>query len=131
MKNSSFSLELLQEKIGAEYVERNPITWKTRIIRGLNEVWAAIDQHGGLSRVAALFGLAEAAVWLWIDDHEVPGLYAPYLAPNGNIWDLQLSSVGYQDEATGECWPRTWAMDAHELHLQSIAGPCGAMATIY
>ena len=30
-----FTLEFLQDKIGAEYVERNPVTGKPRIIQGL------------------------------------------------------------------------------------------------
>ena len=107
-----FSLEFLQGKIGVEYVELNPVTGKPRIIQGLNQVWDAIDEHGGVSEVAKIFGLSEADVWGWIDEHAVPDIYAPYLSspvPSKKyIQDMQLSSVGYEDPATKACWPVSW-----------------------
>jgi hypothetical protein len=116
--SNPFTLELLKEKIGAEYVEENPVTGKPRIIQGLNEVWDAIEDHGGLANVAKLFGLSELDVWNWVDNHWVPELYVPYIA--GSIdWipDVQLSSVGWEDPETGECWPSSWRLDRIDFEL--------------
>lgn len=110
--SAEFSLEFLQGKIGTEYVEVDPITGRPRIIQGLNQVWDAIDEHGGVAKVAKLFGLSELDVWGWIDDHVVPDLYVRYLA--GAVrWvpDVQLSSVGWEDPVTGECWPTSWKLE--------------------
>lgn len=46
-----FTLKFLKEKVGAEYVEHNPITGKPRIIRGLNEVWNVIESTGACQRL--------------------------------------------------------------------------------
>lgn len=113
--STEFSLEFLQGKIGAEYVELNPITGKPRIVQGLNQVWEAIDEHGGVSVVAKLFGLSEVDVWGWIDDHVVPDLYAPYLASSRPtdryVREMQLSSVGYEDPMTKVSWPVSWPVE--------------------
>ena len=130
MSDSIFTLELLQDKIGVEYIELNPITNQPRIIQGLNEVWRAVNEHGGVGQVAKLFGLGEADVWSWVDLHEVPGPYAPYLAPNGNLADLQLSSVGCMDVEAGACWPRTWGLERNDATLCSKVVLCGPVATI-
>lgn len=115
---TGFTLQFLQDQIGADYVEENPITGKPRIIQGLNEVWQTINEHGGVARVARLFGLSEADVWGWVDSHWVPELYAPYLAdPRGGIAEMQLSSVGCEDPETGDCWPRSWKLDAADFDL--------------
>jgi len=110
--SAEFTLEFLQGKIGAEYVELNPVTGKPRIIQGLNQVWDAVDVHGGVSEVAKLFGLSEADVWGWIDDHWIPELYVRYLAGAVRwIPDVQLSSVGWEDPETGEYWPQSWKLE--------------------
>lgn len=121
---SPFTLELLKEKIGAEYVELNPVTGKPRIIQGLNEVWDAVDEHGGVPVVAKLFGLSEADVWGWIDDHVVPDLYAPYLASprplEKYVQFMQLSPVGYEAPESEACWPNNWLQ---EWDLSATACP--------
>lgn len=107
-----FTLEFLQDKIGSEYVELNPVTGQPRIIKGLNGVWEKVEAHGGVSQVAKVFGLSEAAVWGWVDGHEIPGLYLRYfIDPGQRVSDVQLSSVGYEDPVSGECWPGNWRMD--------------------
>lgn len=114
--SSPFTLEFLQDKIGAEYVEENPVTRKPRIIQGLNEVWSAINEHGGVPQVARLFGLSEEVVWGWIDSHWIPEPYVFYLAGlDQRIADVQLSSVGYEDSESGACWPSTWKVEAAVL----------------
>ena len=116
--SSKFTLEFLQDNIGAEYVEENPVTRKPRIILGLNEVWKAINEHGGVPQVARLFGLTELVVWGWVDSHLIPGMYVKYLAgPGQRIADVQLSSVGFEDTDSGECWPSTWNLDASAMEL--------------
>ena len=111
-----FTLEFLQEKIGAEYVERNPVTGNPRIILGLNEVWEAVNDFGGIVCVARHFDLPEEMIWSWIDNHYVPSLYAVELARDPKwVPDMQLSSVGYTDKITGRCWPRTWKMERREF----------------
>ncbi len=112
---SPFTLELLQDKIGQEYVEANPITNQPRIIQGLNGVWEKLEEHGGVSQVAKVFGLSEAGVWGWVDAHCIPDLYLRYLIdPGQRVSDVQLSSVGYEDLASGECWPRNWRLELAE-----------------
>lgn len=110
--NNPVTLAYLQAQIGAEYVEANPVTGKPRIIQGLNEVWEAIDEHGGVSQVAKLFGLSELAVWGWVDEHDIPALYVPYLTaqvdPKAKV---PLSSVGCEDVATGKFWPKSWVLE--------------------
>jgi hypothetical protein len=119
MSANIFSLELLQEKIGAEYIERNPVTGMPRIIQGLNPVWQLIEEHGGVSRVARLFGLTETVVFSWIDEHFIPMLYVGYLAdPRDGLADIQLSSVGYQDQESGACFPWHWEFTREEFLAQ-------------
>ncbi len=109
---SPFTLELLQGKIGKEYVEANPVTGQPRIIQGLNGVWEKLEEHGGVGQVAKVFGLSEAAVWAWVDDHEIPDPYLRYLIdPGQRITDVQLSSIGYEDPVSGECWPSNWKLE--------------------
>jgi len=116
MSDSIFTLELLQDKIGVEYIELNPITNQPRIIQGLNEVWGAIDEHGGVGQVAKLFGLGEVDVWAWVDRHKIPDLYLRYLMdPGQRVSDVQLSSIGYEDPVTGYCWPGNWKMDPSDF----------------
>src|SRR5665213_4174023 len=101
--STALTLQFLQDKIGAQYVEENPVTGQPRIIQGLNEVWAKVDEHGGVTQVAKLFSLSDAVVWGWVDEHFIPALYAPYLVGQGQpISDVQLSSVGYDDPVSGE-----------------------------
>ncbi len=110
--STAFTLALLQEKIGQEQVEVNPITNQPRIIQGLNEVWAKLDEHGGIGQVAKVFGLSEGQVWSWVDSHEIPELQLPYLMDPGElVSDVQLSSVGYEDPDSGECYPRNWKLE--------------------
>ena len=112
--NSPFTLELLQENIGAEYVELNPVTGQPRMIHGLNNVWQKIDEHGGVGQVAKIFGLSEVDVWGWVDDHCIPELHLRYLIdPGQQISDVQLSSCGYEDPVSGDCWPANWTVDAN------------------
>ncbi|MES2188762.1 MAG: hypothetical protein V4454_01465 [Pseudomonadota bacterium] len=114
--NSPFTLELLQNEIGVEYIELNPVTKQPRIIQGLNGVWAKIEEHGGVGQVAKVFGLSEADVWAWIDRHEIPDLQLPYLMDPGElVSDVQLSSVGYTDPITGECWPGNWKLEPADV----------------
>jgi hypothetical protein len=111
-----FTLEFLQDKIGAEYIELNPLTGNPRIIRGLNEVWEYVDDFGGLACVASHFDLPEESIWSWIDNHFVPELYALELARLKKwIPDMQLSSVGYTDPRTKRCWPRTWKLERRDF----------------
>lgn len=114
--SAEFSLEFLQGKIGAEYVELTPVTGKPRIIQGLNEVWGAVDEHGGVPVVARLFGLSEADVWGWIDAHWIPEPYVFYMAGSRRwIPDVLLSSVGWEDPVSGACWPSSWKLDRAEI----------------
>lgn len=118
--NSQFTLELLQDKIGAEYVELNPVTGQPRIIQGLNGVWEKLEEHGGVKEVAKVFGLSEAGLWGWVDSHEIPDLYLSYLMdPGERISDVQLSSIGYEDPVTGECWPRNWKLEPSDYPAYS------------
>ena len=107
-----FTLELLQEKIGKEYVEANPVTGQPRFGYDWNEVWQKLDEHGGVGRVAKVFGLSEASVWSWVDRHEIPEMYLRYLIdPGQRVSDVQLSSIGYEDTVSGECWPGNWRLE--------------------
>jgi hypothetical protein len=116
MSTSMFTLALLQDKIGEQYVEANPVTNQPRIIQGLNEIWRAIEEHGGVGQVARVFGLTEVDVWAWVDQHEIPEMYLRYLiAPGQRVSDVQLSSVGYVDPVSGECWPRNWKLDSSDF----------------
>jgi hypothetical protein len=103
-----FTLDFLQQKIGAEYVERNPATGEPRLIQGLNEVWEHIEAQGGVSALAARLGLAETIVWGWIDRHCVPERYCEVLVDRAWVSDMLIPSTGYEDPETGECWPVTW-----------------------
>lgn len=118
--STAFTLQFLQEQIGEQYVEENLLTGKPRIIQGLNEVWAKLEEHGGVGQVARLFGLSESDVWAWVDLHCIPDLYVPYLVGDGQrISDVQLCSVGYEDPVSGESWPRTWGLDTTSFNLQN------------
>ena len=45
----------------------------------------------------------------WVDSYFIPELYVPYLVGHGQrISDVQLSSVGYEDPVSGDCWPGNW-----------------------
>lgn len=111
-----FPLELLQDKIGKEYVEANPVTNQPRIIKGLNGVWAKLEEHGGVGQVAKVFGLSEAGIWGWVDAHYIPDLYLRYLMEPGElVSDVQLSSIGYEDLVTGECWPANWKLEPGDM----------------
>jgi hypothetical protein len=121
--STQFTLKFLKEKIGAEYVERNPISGKPRIILGLNEVWNAIEEYGGVPKVARWLGLPAPIIWGWIDEHYVPDPFARKLTCRGSkVSDMQLSSVGYEDPETGVCWPWTWALTAEECDAGSYGG---------
>ncbi|MDP2448610.1 MAG: hypothetical protein Q8M93_02455 [Polaromonas sp.] len=116
--SSPFTLELLQDKIGKEYVEANPVTEQPRIIQGLNGVWEKLEEHGGVSQVAKVFGLSEAGVWGWVDDHCIPDLYLRYLIdPGERVSDVQLSSVGYEDPVSGRCWPENWIKEPSDVAI--------------
>ncbi|MDI1238643.1 MAG: hypothetical protein PSV26_14270 [Polaromonas sp.] len=111
-----FTLRLLQDKIGEQYVEANPITNQPRIIQGLNGVWEKLEEHGGVGQVAKVFGLSEAGVWGWVDRHEIPEMYLRYLMDTGElVSDVQLSSIGYEDPASGDTWPANWKMEPSDL----------------
>lgn len=114
--NPPFTLEFLQDKIGKEYVEANPITNQPRIIQGLNGVWGKLEEHGGVSQVAKVFGLSETAVWGWVDRHEIPEMYLRYLMEPGElVSDVQLSSIGYEDPVSGESWPGNWTLEPSDF----------------
>ena len=116
MSTSKFTLEFLQDKIGVEYIELNPVTQQPRIIQGLNNVWEKLEAHGGVGQVAKLFGLSEADVWAWVDGHEIPELQLPYLLnPGEQVSDVQLSCSGYEDPETGECWPGNWKLEPSDF----------------
>lgn len=34
---------------------------------------------------------------------------------NERVSDVQLSSSGYDDPITGECWPRNWTLESADL----------------
>ena len=108
--SAAFTLEFLQDQIGAEYVELNPITNQPRLIQGLNEVWQAIDGQGGVAALAARLGLPEGVVWGWIDRHCVPERYCLELTDEAWVSEMLMPSTGYEDPITGECWPPTWLM---------------------
>ncbi|WP_421955771.1 hypothetical protein [Polaromonas sp.] len=113
---TAFTLQFLQDHIGEQYIELNPVTGQPRFIHGLNEVWQKLDEHGGVGQVAKVFGLSEAAVWAWVDDHEIPKLYIPYLIDRDQrVSDVQLSSSGYEDTVSGECWPRNWRLESSDI----------------
>ena len=107
-----FTLEQLQEKIGVEYIELNPVTLQPRLIQGLNNVWQKLENHGGVGQVAKGLGLSEADIWGWVDRHEIPELQLRYfLDPGERVADVQLSCSGYEDPETGECWPANWKLE--------------------
>jgi hypothetical protein len=115
--SEKFTLTFLQEKIGAEYVELNPVTGQPRIISGLNEVWQAIDDNGGVASAAVRFGVPETKVWHWIDQHYIPERFALELShPDARgVAEIQMPSTGYEDPETRACWPWTWKMAEAEL----------------
>ena len=111
-----FTLELLQDKFGAECVELNPVTGQLRFIHEQNAVWRKLDEHGGVGQVAKVFGLSEAVVWGWVDEHEIPEMYVPFLIDRDElVSDVQLSSSGYEDPVTGECWPANWRLEPGDI----------------
>lgn len=113
-----FTLEFLQDKIGKEYVELNPVTNQPRIIKGLNGVWEKLEEHGGVGQVAKVFSLSEVGVWGWVDRHEIPELYLRYLIdPGQRVSDVQLSSVGYEDPVSGESWPENWIKEPSDVAI--------------
>jgi hypothetical protein len=113
---TAFTLEFLQDKIGAEYVELNPLTGRPRFIHGLNEVWQKLDEHGGVGQVAKVFGLSEVDVWDWVDRHEIPEMYLRYLIDRDQrVSDVQLSSSGYEDPVSGEFWPGNWKLEPSDV----------------
>ena len=113
--STPFTFNFLQEKFG-DYIELNPVTNQPRIIQGLNGVWEKLEEHGGVSQVAKVFGLSEADVWSWVDHHEIPELYLRYLMDPGEVVsDVQLSSIGYEDPVSGECWPGNWKLEPSDF----------------
>lgn len=87
------------------------------IIQALNGVWTKIQEHGGVGQVAKVFGLSEADVWSWVDLHEIPELYLRYLmGPGELVSDVQLSSSGYEDPVSGECWPGNWKLEPSDVN---------------
>jgi len=85
-------------------------------IHGLNGTLTKIQMRGGISQVAKVFGLSEAVVWGWVDNHEIPELYVPFLTDRDErVSDVQLSSSGYEDPVSGDCWPRNWRLDPSDL----------------
>jgi len=109
--NHEYSVEFLISQIGP-YVEVNPVTGNPRLIRGLNEVWQAIEEFGGIAHTARQFSIPEINVQKFIDNHYMPVGIAVAIAKKLGCKsrDIQIPSTGYEDPVTGECWPRSWCI---------------------
>jgi hypothetical protein len=111
LMNHEYSVEFLTSKIGP-YVETNPVTGRPRLIRGLNEVWQAIEEFGGIAFTAKQISIAEIYVHKFIDNHYMPVAFAVAIAKKlgCKLGDIQMPSTGYEDPVTGECWPLSWLL---------------------
>ena len=108
---NQYDLAFLQDKIGAEYVELNPATGNPRLIPGLNEVYRAIEELGGMELATDCLSVTEEEIDTWIDQHYVSTEYALDIASElgfSDITDLQSPTTGYADPKTGFCWPVSW-----------------------
>lgn len=104
------SVAFLVSKIGP-YVEPSTVSGKPRLIKGINEVWAVLDEFGGISHTAKHFSVPEIFVDEWICNHYIPAVCAYEIAKYlgySNVADFQVPSTGYEDPITGRCWPITW-----------------------
>lgn|GEM_PF-2227589 len=113
LMNPDYSVEFLNRELGGPYTELNPITGKPRLIKGLNEVWQAIEEFGGVAYTAKQFSIPEIYVHKFIDNHYMPVAFAAAIAKKlgCKIGDILLPSTGYEDPLTGQCWPLSWCMD--------------------
>lgn len=107
---NEYSVEFLTSKLGGPYVETNPVTGKPRLIKGLNEVWQAIDEFGGIAHTADYFGISNNCVHSWIDKHFIPKHFAYEMAKKLGCKpsDFEEPSLGYDDSVTGDTWPNSW-----------------------
>ncbi len=112
LMNHEYSVEFLTSKLGGPYVENNPVTGKPRLIKGLNEVWQAIEEFGGIAYTAKQFFIPEIYVHGFIDNHYMPFIFAFTIAKKLGCKpsDIQLPSTGYEDPLTGQCWPQSWCV---------------------
>lgn len=102
-----YSVDFLNEKLAGPYVELNPVTGRPRLIKGLNEVWYAVERFGGITFTADHFGVSKDDVYDWIDCHYIPPAYAAEIAKKLGCEpiDFQEPSLGYDDPETGKSWP--------------------------
>ena len=115
--NQDVTVDFLIRKIGP-YVELNPTTGKPRFIKGLNDVWLAVDKFGGISHTAKHFGIQEGFIHEWIDNHYMPVIFAYEISKKlgySDFEDLQRPTTGYQDSITGFCWPSSWRICCEEF----------------
>ena len=53
----------------------------------------------------------------WVDRHEIPEMYLRYLIDRDErVSDVQLSSSGYEDPVSGECWPGNWKLEPSDVN---------------
>lgn len=113
LTSQEYSVDFLNSKLVGPYVELNPVTGKPRLIHGLNEVWRAIEEFGGIAFTAKQFSIPEIYVHGFIDNHYMPVAFAVAIAKKLGCkpGDIQVPSTGYEDPLTGQCWPVSWCMD--------------------
>ena len=121
--NNQITVEFLISQIGP-YVEYNPVTDRPRFIQGLNGPWEAVDELGGISKVAEKFNIDEADVHEWIDNHYIPAVFANVIAKKlgySDIEELQYPSTGYENPEAGFCWPWSWKFCCVEMEANNWA----------
>lgn len=110
--HASLTGEFLTEQIGP-YVTSNPHTGAPRLIEGLNNVWDAINELGGVVVVATKYDVEPWEVEQWIDDHYVPLRKGFAICKELGIdpIDFYEPSTGYEDKDNGIFWPYAWSPD--------------------
>lgn len=121
--NNQITVEFLISQIGP-YVEYNPVTGRPRFIQGLNGPWEAVDELGGISKVAADLNVDEVYIHEWIDNHYVPSAFAEVIADKlgyPDTTELQYPTTGYEDDGSGFCWPWSWRYFCVETDADDLA----------
>lgn len=108
----NLSVSFLIEQIGP-YITINPNTGAPRLIEGLNAVWDAVNELGGVAAVATKYDVEPWEVEQWIDDHYVPLRKGLAICKELRIdpIDFYDPSTGFEDKANGIYWPYAWSPD--------------------
>lgn len=118
LNSHDYSVDFLNDKLAGPYVELNPVTGRPRLIKGLNEVWYAVERFGGIAFSVNYFGITKKCVHAWLDNHFIPTDYAYEIAKKLNCKpsDFQEPSLGYDDPVTGGSWPISWKLGWIKMH---------------